>query len=238
MNTLINLFFNSATMKKTILLSIVLSSFMLSINAQVKIKDGTIASADAPMSSAVLEIESSNKGLLLPRVALTATNVASPLSSAMGVLAGMTVYNTATSGSGDTGVTPGVYYNDGSKWVRAAGGGSSTSAMPWFYMPSIAIPVSYTTESDRSKTINLYEEYKRQMNTSGTNSRIVSSDNSQPSVLSSVPTADRFIYYVTDYDPNLFETVAVSPSGVLTYKIKTGAVATSESYMNIVFVAK
>ena len=79
--------------------------------AQVKIGNNpTTINADA-----VLETESTNKGLLLPRIALTATNAASPLSAHT---AGMAVYNTATAGMAPFNVSPGVYYNNGSSWVK------------------------------------------------------------------------------------------------------------------------
>lgn len=61
--------------------------------------------------NAVLEIESSNKGFLLPRLNLTSTTATSPLTA---FVEGMLVYNTATTGD----VTPGLYYSDGSKWVK------------------------------------------------------------------------------------------------------------------------
>ena len=51
--------------------------------------------------------------MLLPRLGLSNTTSFSPLAAHV---AGMTVYNTATAGD----VTPGFYYNDGSKWVRIA----------------------------------------------------------------------------------------------------------------------
>ncbi|OJV50778.1 MAG: hypothetical protein BGO31_07215 [Bacteroidetes bacterium 43-16] len=79
--------------------------------AQTKIKDGSISSTPQPSGNAVLELESNNKGLLLPRVALTALNTAAPLTAHV---AGMTVYNTASTAD----VTPGYYYNNGSQWVR------------------------------------------------------------------------------------------------------------------------
>ena len=71
-----------------------------------------------PDSNALLELDASTTagGLLLPRVALTATNVSAPLSGA--VAPGMTVYNTATAGSGANAVTPGFYYHDGTIWIR------------------------------------------------------------------------------------------------------------------------
>ena len=55
-------------------------------------------------TNAVLELESTNKGLLLPRVALTSTSSISPMTGTL--TSGMTVYNTATAGD----VTPGFYY--------------------------------------------------------------------------------------------------------------------------------
>src|SRR5690606_38623309 len=62
-------------------------------------------------ANAMLEIEATDKGVLLPRVELESTTSASPLSAHV---EGMTVYNTATAGN----VTPGQYYNDGTKWNR------------------------------------------------------------------------------------------------------------------------
>lgn len=68
-----------------------------------------------PNSDAALEIASNNQGVLLPRVALSATNSTSPLGAHV---AGMTLYNTATAGSAPNQVAPGFYFNDGAKWVR------------------------------------------------------------------------------------------------------------------------
>ena len=59
--------------------------------------------------AAGLDINFTDKGLLMPRVALTGTTSFSPLTAHV---AGMVVYNTATSGD----VLPGYYYNDGTKW--------------------------------------------------------------------------------------------------------------------------
>jgi hypothetical protein len=60
--------------------------------------------------SAGLDIDFSNKGFLISRIALTATTSPSPLANHV---AGMIVYNTSTTGD----VTPGLYCNDGTKWV-------------------------------------------------------------------------------------------------------------------------
>jgi len=85
--------------------------------AQVKIGDN----ATTVNANSLLELESTNKGLLYPRVALIATTLAAPL---LDHEAGMTVYNTATIGD----VTPGVYINDGTKWAAFSGSSTTTAA--------------------------------------------------------------------------------------------------------------
>ncbi len=65
--------------------------------------------------SAKLEITSTNSGVMIPRVALTATTTASPITSpATSTL----IYNTATTGTYPTNVTPGYYYWNGSGWIK------------------------------------------------------------------------------------------------------------------------
>ncbi|MEN9959578.1 MAG: hypothetical protein RLZZ474_1822 [Bacteroidota bacterium] len=71
-----------------------------------------------PNASAKLEVYAIDKGFLPPRVALTATNATSPITSpAIGLL----VYNTATAGTSPNNVTPGFYYYNGSSWVKLIG---------------------------------------------------------------------------------------------------------------------
>lgn len=80
-------------------------------------------------TNSVLELESATKGLLLPRVSLASTSAFAPLTAH---IAGMTVYNTATAGSGTTGVTPGYYYNDGTQWVQVLSQTAVTGLEPWY----------------------------------------------------------------------------------------------------------
>lgn len=82
-------------------------------NSQVKISN----SSGVINTESVLQLESasSNKGFLLTRIALQATNLAAPLSSNT---TGMIVYNTATAGTSPNNVTPGLYYNTGTNWVK------------------------------------------------------------------------------------------------------------------------
>ncbi len=78
-------------------------------NGQVGI--GTIT----PHDDVALEVFSNDKTVLITKVNLQDTNLATPLTNHV---AGMIVYNTNTNGSGDTAVVPGLYYNNSVKWVR------------------------------------------------------------------------------------------------------------------------
>ena len=62
-----------------------------------------------PNNSAILDITSTNKGLLLPRLSLLSTTNFEPL---LNHVEGMMVYNLATIND----VKPGYYINDGAKW--------------------------------------------------------------------------------------------------------------------------
>lgn len=81
----------------------------------------------APDASAMLDIKSPAKGILIPRVALAGTaditTIGSPQTSLL-------VYNTATAGTGDTAVDPGFYYWNGTAWTRILSG-NSTPSVAW-----------------------------------------------------------------------------------------------------------
>jgi hypothetical protein len=99
-------------MRKTL----ILLAFQWPILAMAQVGIGTGASA--PDASAQLEVKSTSRGFLPPRVALTATNnTSSPIASPV---EGLLVYNTATAGTAPNNVTPGFYYYSGSAWVRLA----------------------------------------------------------------------------------------------------------------------
>ncbi|RZK93276.1 MAG: hypothetical protein EOO98_00030 [Pedobacter sp.] len=94
----------------------------LGMQVQAQVKVGNNLATINP--DAALEVEHTNKGLLLPRVALTSTADFAPLTAHV---LGMTVYNTATTGD----VKPGYYYNDGVKWVKLATGNDAVADLPW-----------------------------------------------------------------------------------------------------------
>jgi hypothetical protein len=102
---------------KKIILTIALVTGLIA-SAQVKIGDNV----DTMNASSILELESTTKGVLFPRVALTGTTAFAPLAAHV---AGMTVYNTATAGD----VTPGMYTNSGTAWVKLTGGSSSFTSV-------------------------------------------------------------------------------------------------------------
>jgi len=93
-------------MKQKILFSTLLIALSTTFYAQVGV--GTVS------PDAALDITSTNDGVLIPRIALTATNVATVITPTTSEL----VYNTATAGAGINAVTPGFYYWNGSLWVR------------------------------------------------------------------------------------------------------------------------
>ena len=71
---------------------------------------------NSPSSSALLDLTSASKGLLAPRVALTAkSGTSTPIASPTN---GLLIYNTANAGSGGDAVTPGYYYFNGTIWTR------------------------------------------------------------------------------------------------------------------------
>jgi hypothetical protein len=74
---------------------------------------------------ASMDITSTNDGLLIPRIALSATNVATVLTPTTSEL----VYNTVTSAVGPNQVTPGFYYWDGTLWIRLSSGATNDWAL-------------------------------------------------------------------------------------------------------------
>lgn len=68
-----------------------------------------------------LDITSSTDGLIIPRVSLSATNIATVTTPTTSEL----VYNTNTSAVGPNQVTPGFYYWNGTLWIRLATGNSN-----------------------------------------------------------------------------------------------------------------
>ncbi len=107
---------------KKITTALLLLSLLPSTDAQ---NIGINVTGAAPAASALLDIDgatlpaNAQRGLLIPRVALTATNVAAPVTAPA---TSLLIFNTATAGVAPNNVTPGFYYWGGANWVRFATG--------------------------------------------------------------------------------------------------------------------
>ena len=88
---------------------------------------GISATGVAPHPSAGLDVNFTDRGVLIPRIALTSTTSAGPISNPANSLL---VYNTTNNPS--AGLTPGYYYNAGTTtspiWVRLLNSGSPSDA--------------------------------------------------------------------------------------------------------------
>lgn len=71
-----------------------------------------------PSPEAALDVTSSNSGVLAPRLALTSTTVAAPVTNPNGgsLVNGTLIWNTTTNAA--AGLYPGYYYWNGTRWIR------------------------------------------------------------------------------------------------------------------------
>jgi len=99
-------------MKKLLLISSVVLALSLTTGTNSFAQNvGINSTGNPPDGTAMLDVASDSKGLLIPRVALNSTtDAAAPIA---GPTTSLLVYNTATAGD----VIPGFYYFDGSVWV-------------------------------------------------------------------------------------------------------------------------
>ncbi|MCX6307252.1 MAG: hypothetical protein NT040_19990 [Bacteroidetes bacterium] len=107
--------------------------------------DGTVGiGTSSPQASAILDVTSTSKGFLPPRVALTAINSALPVASPA---SGLLVYNTATAGTSPNNVTPGYYYWNGSTWSQlsllAGGAGTANYVSKWSSAGTLSTSLLY-----------------------------------------------------------------------------------------------
>jgi hypothetical protein len=101
-------------------LYITLFGIFISISSFAQTGIGTTT----PNASAKLDVSASDKGFLPPRVALTASNAASPITSPAN---GLLIYNTATAGTSPNNVIPGYYFWNGSAWINMIGSTTSST---------------------------------------------------------------------------------------------------------------
>lgn len=96
---------------------------------------GNVGIGGVPGVGAILDLQATNKGALLPRLTLSNITSNAPIGPA-GILQGMMVYNTATAGAAPIDVYPGYYYWDGAKWRRFV----DVTVGVWYYPPTLIAP--------------------------------------------------------------------------------------------------
>ena len=91
-----------------------LTSLLLGFIVSCSYAQGGVGIGTQPDPTAALEVQSTNKGMLVPRLALTMRSSNAPIGP--GIVTSMMVYNTATSGTAPNNVIPGYYYWNGTQW--------------------------------------------------------------------------------------------------------------------------
>lgn len=197
---------NKQKMKKKLLLAILTLLFVFHVEAQVGIN------TTSPHQSAAMDIESTSKGLLIPRMTTSQkTAITNPAS-------GLLIYDTTLrciSQNAGTAASP--------AWVCLS---QKDAQNGFFYMPTIAIDASTVVTG---KTIDLYDEYKKQFTAPVKN----------PSAPANIPyftNRTDLYYYITNYDTSVLGNISINNQGVMTYDVK--AESDYDSFMTVVFVLK
>ncbi|WP_073357355.1 hypothetical protein [Dysgonomonas macrotermitis] len=193
-------------MKKIYLLMLCFLGTM-SLKAQVGIN------TDTPNTSAALEIVSSDKGILIPR--MTSAQRVAMVNPAEGLIVYDTTLKCISQNAG-TAANPG--------WVCLSGRDTQSGS---FYMPSIAIDASAVVTN---QSLDLYDEYKKQFSTPTVSST------GAPSSIPYFSNASDLYYYITFYDVSVLQINSLDAAGVLNYDILREA--EHDTFMNIIFVVK
>lgn len=192
-------------MKRFFLLMLSLLGIFV-LNAQVGINTST------PNSSAALDIVSTDKGILIPRMT-TAQKVAI-VSPAIGLLVYDTTLRCISQNAGSV-ASP--------AWVCLS---QKDPQNGFFYMPTISVDASAVVTN---KTIDLYDRYKQQFTAPLKN----------PSAPINIPyfiNRTDLHYYITNYDTDVLNNVSIDDNGVMKYDVK--AASDFDSFMTVVFVLK
>ncbi len=115
--------------------SIIIFIFLIKIYLAQSI--GINSTGIAPAPSAILDISSTNKGLLIPRVNIIDLNTATPVTAPT---TSILVYNTNTT----SGV--GYYFWDGTKWTKLLDANSTTDDHDWYKETTTVAPTLITDD--------------------------------------------------------------------------------------------
>ena len=164
----------------------------ISLGQSVGINDD----GSAPKSSAMLDVKSTTRGLLLPRVALTSSASASPVTNPNN---GLVVYDTVTAGD----VTPGYYF-----WSGPVSGGS------WQRLNSGLYPLNVVTKS-ATATLLKTENYVLASTTTG---------NAATMTLPAITSADNGLAITIKNVGTYTDLITVMPNGTSTVDGLTGGI--------------
>lgn len=180
---------------------------------------------------------STAEGMSAPR--LTLSELASKDSKYLADQTGALVYITDVTGTATNKtrniISAGYYYFDGTLWQTVG----PDKGFKFIYKPSLLLPTDTSdpayNSSTQTFTVDLYSNYAGQYGMTNSSTSIKSPSATTLPVLK---TTD-FEYLVTYYDNTVYQDVAVSPAGVLTYKLPaTPPTITDKTYMNIIFKIK
>ncbi|RYE14165.1 MAG: hypothetical protein EOP45_20035 [Sphingobacteriaceae bacterium] len=104
------------------------------------------SSGFTPDTLAGLDVSYTSKGILIPRVALTASNAAGPIASPA---TSLLVYNTATTTTNPSNnVVPGYYYWNGSAWIMLTTSAQSANLWSTIGNAGTSYPTNYLGTTD------------------------------------------------------------------------------------------
>lgn len=186
---------------------------LLALVSVSEAKAQTGINTKTPDGSAALDITSTTKGLLIPRLTTAQRNtMPSPAT-------GLMIYDTDLNCIMVNNGLPNAALWDCTILINRK----------FFYMPSINIETSPALVG-QTLTKNLYGQYASEFGSP----KLASTG--APGSIPYFAVATDLNYYITYYDPNIIQIISIDASGLLTYKlIKT---ANFDSYINIVFMPK
>ena len=206
----------------------------------------TIGADIAPIEGAILDLKqqeptsanvTATKGVVMPRVSLTAKGSLSPLVSGTpsatvkNTYKGTVVYNLAVVGQA---LKKGLYVWDGNEWDAVDGDASWN----YFYMPPFELPLA--TATGQSRTINLYEEYIKRFThsntTPSTTNPLYMTSSGNTFTLPGLYQRNELDYVVLDHSSHITVT-SVTATGNMTYTTNSFPTG-NDAYINIIFVIK
>ncbi|MCS4238000.1 hypothetical protein M2306_000770 [Myroides gitamensis] len=219
------------------------SIYGININAGNNARIGINTSE--PNESAILDLSSTNRGFLPPRIELKGVDDQTTIENpAQGLL----VYNPANVETQT--LKAGYYYFTGQQWEVFNTG---TLIKEQFYAPALVLPTMKDNLSTSSVddifydvnsqffTVKLYAIYQKQFGMVGdVDGPTRSAVKSNPTGVLTTYSMSELDYFVTYFDHTVFDpnSVKIDANGVLTYKIIPEGEISEKTYMNIVFKVK